>query len=89
METGNKKRCAQIVTWTLLAWLLVVIGMATAFVWSNLALPPSGDSYANGTFFQVLNFVYVRGPALLLILLGVLASEGLGCWIFARRRTAS
>ena len=84
IETQNRRPCVRILAWTLLAWFLVVIGMPIAFVQSNLALPPSGDTYASSAFFQVLSFAYPRVPSLVLILVAVFACELLGCWILDR-----
>jgi len=49
-------------------WFLVVLVYGYITVRSKLALPPSGDVYANTASFQTLSFVLFKLPALVAIL---------------------
>ncbi|HYV18755.1 MAG TPA: hypothetical protein VFC25_06980 [Verrucomicrobiae bacterium] len=65
-------------------WFVTVVVYGYITVRAKLALPPSGDLYANTWSFQALSFVAFKLPALVALLLVVLAFRVL----FSRARAS-
>jgi hypothetical protein len=56
-------------------WLLATVVYGYTTVSSKLALPPSGDLYAHTATYQALSFVLLKLPALLSVLVVLLAFQ--------------
>lgn len=86
MATDTIRRFVRIVVGTIVAWSLLVVALGIAHVRSRLAMHGIDDTYAGSASFQIVAFLLLRMPGLLVALMAVLACEGLGFWILSRRR---